>query len=129
MAREITEEMIKIANKHCREDLRNALCEGYGGNLKLNEADEEVGIDSYEVVPNKTLNGNIYDISKHLRRPYTQISKEDYECLVDIAENENSDFFEKGGIYYTFGNADDVYALMSIDDLDAISKDEEGDKK
>ena len=127
MARPITEEMINEANKHCRETIKEDLARMSG--VKLTEDVDDVDIDSYEVVPNKTLKGNIYDISKHLRRPYTQISKEDYECLVDIAENENSDFFEKGGIYYTFGNADDVYALMSIDDLDAISKDEEGDKK
>lgn len=109
MARPITDEMIEYANKHYREDLRNALCESCKRRIHIFKKEN---IKLFKVVNNKQFKGNYSKEFSHTNKTYIKITKEDYEYIVDLAEKGNSDFVEKDGILYTFGNYEKKYALI-----------------
>ena len=50
-----------------------------------------------------------------LRRPYTRITKAEYDIIMRLTSNPLTDFIMFDGKLCTFGDADGGYAIMPID--------------
>ena len=109
MARPISKETIERVNKLCREELKQILCEKCKRRIHLLK---RVNIKLYTVVTNKKLECNYTDGLAHTNKTYIKITKKDYEYITDLTEKNDSDFVEKDGALYTFGNYRKKYALI-----------------
>lgn len=71
-------------------------------------------VRSLVAVPNKHLPTNFKAAVAMLKRPYHVLSKHEYEEVVGLAEEANTDILEFEGEQVTFGHEDGGYALMPL---------------
>ena len=75
----------------------------------------EKDIYSLMPIPNKSLPKDFNKAVGMLTRPYKALSEKEYNYLINVTKKANTDFVkDDNGEIYTFGVADDGFALMPI---------------
>lgn len=74
----------------------------------------EIDVSSLEMVQGKRIHPDFATAARLLKRPYTPISKEAYDAILEKALEADSDILLFNGAQATFGNADGGYALMPL---------------
>lgn len=73
-----------------------------------------LNLSAIKTVPNKHLPSDFKKAVALLKRPYLPITKQEYEAIVNRAEEANTDIVLHDGKQKTFGEADGGYALMPL---------------